>query len=453
MVSVDEGAPGTTPAGAASPYGSAAAGATTDDGKEGEIDESGVVHGSFGLRFVERTTGGTHDTDIYGLLETSIGDAAKDEVTGYVLARAAWDLDKNSNQDLYGGLEDTYSNSVHSNLYEAYADFHENGFSLLRIGRQQLDDTPEYVRFDGVAIETAPDGSARQQYGAYLGQSDYEYESSSSGNKVVGGYFKVRPWEGGKLRLDALHIENGVQQGESQLGSENNDLYAARLGQQFGKEVHVEGAYSVLEEKPRDLDLRATWVRPESGWLVNFWYHELLRTQEFLVEEFDPYYATLTQYEPFRQARVLASKSFEAGYDVTAGLDGRKLKNSDDEGDFNHEFTRYFLTETTHDFVTKDLDFSVTGELWDGNDNTEYATWGVDLTRKWTKAVRMSLGSFYALYKNDFLLNEDRQDVRDYYLTMRYLVDKTLTWSLGIDHEVSDVDNFDTLTAKATWRF
>jgi hypothetical protein len=68
--------------------------------------------------------------------------------------------------------------------------------------------------------------------------------------------------------------------------------------------------------------------------------------------------------------------------------------------------------------------------------------------------VRASLGSYYALFKNDFLLGTDRQDVRTYYLSLKYIVDPRLTWSLGVDHEESsDVDNFDTLTAKATWRF
>ncbi|HTE06545.1 MAG TPA: hypothetical protein VK824_10135 [Planctomycetota bacterium] len=422
----------------------------TDSGAEAATDASdeGPVHGSFGARFVERWTNADHDTDLYGLLETSIGNEKKDEVTGYVLARASWDLDGDQGQAPFGSLSDTDGGPVDTRLYEAYADFHEKGFSLLRLGRQQLADTPEWVRFDGVSGETAEDGALRQQFGLYAGRPHHEFESESSGDKVFGGWYRTRLWQGGKLRLDAMHLED-----EAQLGSADNDLYSARLTQQLGRELNVQGKYTVLEEKPRDLDVRATWVRPESGWLVNVWYHELVRTQSFLAEEFDPYFATLTEYFPFRQGRVMASKSFDAGYDLTAGMDYRRLKDSADEGVFNREFERYFLTGTVSDFLVKDLALSLTGERWDG-DGSDYATWGVDLTRKFSKAVRASLGSYYALFKNDFLLATDREDVRTYYLSLKYIVDARLTWSLGVDHEESsDVDNFDTLTAKATWRF
>jgi hypothetical protein len=428
--------------------GAAGDGEAGEDGEDGTDDDDGKIHGSFGVRYIHRQTSDDHDNDLYGLLETTIGDEEQDAITGYVLARASWDIDGDQGESPFGSLSDTYDGPVDSRLYEAYVDFHEDGFSLLRLGRQSLDETPEWVRFDGVSAETAPSGSRKHQFGAFLGRPNHEYESSTSGDKALGAWYRVRPWEGARLRLDAMHLED-----EAQLGSENNDLLGVRLSQQLGREFAFHGKYTVLEEKPRDFDLRGTWTRPESGWLVSAWYHELVRTQSFLTEEFDPYFQTLTEYFPFRQYRLMASKAFESGYDLTAGMDLRKLKDSGDEGEFNREFERYYLTGAVRDFLVKELTFSATGELWDG-DGSDYSTWGLDLTRQWTPKVRTSLGSYFAAFKNDFLLDEDREDVRTYYLAMKYLVDRTLTWSLGIDHEESsDVDNFDTLTAKATWRF
>jgi hypothetical protein len=57
------------------------------------------------------------------------------------------------------------------------------------------------------------------------------------------------------------------------------------------------------------------------------------------------------------------------------------------------------------------------------------------------------------LFKNDFLLGTERQDVRTYYVLLRLRQDPRLSWSFGYDYEDADIDDFQSLTVKASWRF
>jgi hypothetical protein len=99
-----------------------------------------------------------------------------------------------------------------------------------------------------------------------------------------------------------------------------------------------------------------------------------------------------------------------------------------------------------------DLTLAVTGDYWTSN-GSDANSMGFDLTREFSQTFRGSFGSYYQLYKNDFLLDEERQDVRTYYVAGRYKPEKRLTWGLGFEHEDSDVGDFDTLTARSTWNF
>lgn len=407
-----------------------------------------AVDGSLTTRYIGRWSGGDHDNDIYSLLSAQIGDPEHDPYTGYILGRVSKDLDGSAGENSpFASLEDTYDNSLNGRLYEAYVDFNDAGLDLLRVGRQALYDTPAYVRFDGVAAATEPGGSDRHQIGVYGGQTVHEYESSPDGDSVVGAYVANSMWKGGKTRVDYMHLED-----EQQLGSDNNDLWAAQLQQAVGREVFLKGGYQLLENEPREFDARATWTPTDSGWVVQGSYYELMQTEGSLAEELDPFFDTLQQYFPYSLSRLLLSKTFDAGYSLEGGADLRRVDDAQDEGDFNRDYDRYHLTGTVEDFCVPDLTLAVTGDYWTSN-GSDANSMGFDLTREFSQTFRGSFGSYYQLYKNDFLLDEERQDVRTYYVAVRYKPEKRLTWGLGFEHEDSDVGDFDTLTARSTWNF
>ena len=418
--------------------------------EEEESAEPGAlaIDGSLTSRYIGRWSGGDHDNDIYSLLSATVGDPDKDPYSGYILGRLSKDLDGSAGEDSpYFSLEDTYDNSLNGRLYEAYVDFHDVGLDLLRVGRQSLYDTPAYARFDGASLVTETGGGDRHQFGAYVGRTVHEYESSPAGDAVAGAYVSNSMWKGGKTRIDYMHLED-----DQQLGDENDDLWAAQVQQLFGRELLLHGGYQLLENAPRQFDARATWTPTDSGWMVQGSYYELMQSEGSLAEELDPFFDTLQEYQPYSLSRLLVSKYFDSGYSLEGGADLRRVDDAEDEGDFNRDYDRYHLTGTVEDFLLERLTLALTGDYWASN-GTDSNSMGFDLTREFSEIFRGSIGSYYQLYKNDFLLDEERDDVRTYYVALRYKPEKRLTWGFGFEHEDSDVGDFNTLTARSTWNF
>ena len=176
--------------------------------------------------------------------------------------------------------------------------------------------------------------------------------------------------------------------------------------------------YTRLEERSRDVTARATWREPEWDLVVQGMFYELLQTQRDYALEFDPYYNTALEYKPYYQARGLVTKGFGEHVTVDGGVEARWLRDAADEGDFNHEFQRYFLTPAVQDLLLKGLSIGLTGEYWNSDD--DIWTWGADVTQKVGKELRVSAGTVFSLYKYDYYAAEERDDVRTLYLRARY---------------------------------
>ena len=423
---------------------------------DGDADAEGepapgtiATSGTLNTRYIGRWGEGEDDHDLYSLLGATVGDPEEDPYSAYLLGRVSWDVDGDQGDEdsPFFSLEDTYDHSLNGRVYEAYLDLNDTGLDLLRFGRQALYETPAYVRFDGAALSTERAGEDDHELGAYGGRTVHEYESSPEGDAVYGAYASNSMWKGGRTRLDYMHLED-----EQQLGDERDDLWATQVQQVFGREVRLESGYSWLEGAPREFDARATWLPYEAGWLVQGSYYALLQTEGSLAEEIDPFFDTLQEYFPYSLSRLLVSKTFETGWSLEGGADLRDVDDSEDEGEFNRDYERYHLTSTIEDFVVEDLALALTGDYWT-SDGSDTNSWGVDLTRELSEKLRGSIGSFYQLYKNDFLLDEEREDVRTYYVSLRWRPEKRLTWGLGLEHEDTDIGDFDTLTARSTWNF
>ncbi len=413
-----------------------------------DVEDQSPVHGTLTTRFIARESDDFRDKDLIALVEASVNDPDTDSWNAYVSGRVARDLDGGIDDDgsPFHGIDDTHGDRTHGRLYEAWVESRATGLDVLRVGRQELWETPEWVRFDGLRVETPPEGGWKRQFGFYGGRPA-RLDSSESGDSVWGAWLKQRPWTGGSTRLDVMNLSD-----EERLGSDRNTLLSADVRQQFGTELGMAAAYTWLEGSPRELDLRATWTRPETGWVGQVRYHDLLNEQHVLAEEFDPFSTALLTYQPYWQAGALLAKSFAAGFDLQGGWDMRRLHDAADEGEFNREYERGFLTGAVHDVLVEGVSVTLTGERWSG-DGSEVATWGVDLSREWGRDVSASVGSYYSMYKDDFLLGQEHQDVRTWYAKLKLRSDPTLTWTFGFDHEDNEIDSYDTLTLRAAWSF
>lgn len=409
-------------------------------------DEAGVpVHGSLLLRYRGRRTDGASDHDAYATLSMDIGDPERHAFTGHFMGRVWADLGGDDPDHVFSGLDDTFGHAVSGILYYAYVDAEQiDALEILRIGRQQIWETPAFLVFDGVRAESREDHGL--SFGAYGGLRSQYYDHPTPTDVVAGIYGRAKPWEGGRLRLDYMYLED-----EERLGSGEDDLFGLNLRQLLWEELTLEGNYTVLEGESRDVRLRAQYLDPDSELSLEATYYELLQTQKQQALETDPYYSSLTEYRPFRQVGLLASKAVGAGVVVSLGLDSRKL-DDDDVGEFNHEFERYYVSTAFEDLLLDGLELTLTGDVWD-DDQQDVQTWGLDLTRQFTSMFQGSLGSYYSLYKYDLLQESERDDVRTYYGRLQYDRTEALSFDLQFEYEDDDYEQYQKLVLGSRWLF
>lgn len=431
--------------------GSATAAQSAAAAPKKESDEL-AIHGSLSSRYRARTSGGAHDQDFYETLVLDVGDSRKDGVTAHVMGRLAGDLDGQSDRDgqyVYPNLADAWSDPVQGLLYEAWVDVHDAPkLAALRLGRQSDFQTPVFAYFDGISLATNSAGAWNWRGGAYGGVPVRLYEQSATGDELFGLWGEARPWTGGRVRLDWMHIED-----RDRFAANSNDLLGASLSQRLDERSRVDVNYTRLEETDRDVRVRGTWSDPANDLSVQASWYRLLEVQKSFALEFDPFFESLQDFQPYDQFRLQASKGFGEHWRADGGLDLRRLDESSSEGAYNHDFDRGWLSLVMLDLAAvKGLTLTLTGEVWSSSDQ-DVETWGADLSRKFDDGLTLSGGSSYALYRYDFYLNRERDDVRLWYLRMRKKLGDS--WSLEGSYDFQDdsEDSYHVLTLGAVWRF
>ena len=411
------------------------------------------LHGSLAVRYRGRTNGDDGDHDLGALLALDVVNPDAPWISAHLQARADADLDGTDSNDPFGSLNDTYDKSVVAKLYLAYVDIAldenvDDSPGTLRIGRQSDPLLPEVVRLDGVSYWTNPLGEKEVQLGAYGGIPVHLYESSNDGDRAFGAFVEGRPWRGGRTRFDWMHLED-----EDVLGEGEDDLLALGWWQSLAERWRFETEYTHLEGDPRDLSLRGFWGDAETGTTVRLAYYELLETQRALVTELDPFFEELLDYFPFRQVTLNASRGFGEHVVADAGIDVRRVSDSDDIGEFNRNWDRYYATGTYNDLGTEGLALSLTLDYWNDDEERDTSTIGADLSYTEEDHWRAAVGTYYSLYKYEFLELDERDDVRTYYLRTTYDVSDRLEVELLYELENDDLDTYHTLRVGPRWRF
>jgi hypothetical protein len=418
-----------------------------EGGSEAAGPEPDFVRGQLVSRYWVRWTGRTADHDLYETLSMDLGNEHRDAVTGHVMGRIAADLDgETDGSSQFFGLHDAVGKGIDGWLYDAYADLHRvSGFERVRLGRQATFLTPELAFFDGVSADTEPLSETELQFGLYGGLSSHLYESSHSGDWTFGLYGQFRPWTGGRLRLDWMHLED-----EAVLGPHENDLLGASVWQTVGP-VQIEGQYTNLEGEDRDVRGRLAFVDAESELTLQGTFYQLLQTQGSLVLELDPFYSAMQELYPYWQAGGLIGKGIAEHVEVQAGADVRHVEDVADVGTFNRDYERYYGTLNLYDLVDG-LTLAGTGDLW-YSEGQDIRTWGADITYRCSEATRVSGGSYYSLYKFDLYLNSERDHVRTYYLRVQHKASKAWVLDGSYEFEQTDLDDFHGLRLGVTWHF
>ena len=430
------------PAGAEEAEGSAPA-------EPPEPERGPALHGSSITRYRGRFTGSEDDHDVSESLVLDFGDPERHGFTFHGSGYASYDLDgRGAPDDDFFHTTDTYDQRLYGRLYEAYVDVHRTpGLATVRLGRQMSWDTPELVWFDGATVETVELGRRRVSFGAYGGLPVHFYESSASGDALFGLWLETRPFETTRARLDWLHAED-----ENAFGDHENDLYGLEVWQDLGERVSTWGSYTRLDDEDRDWQLRTTYSDVERAFTAQVSWYQLLETQRDLALELDPFFDSLLEYFPFWSVRALLAKDFDRTLAVQGGADIREVSDEDDVGEFNRDYQRYWLTTSLRELQVEGLEVDLTGERWDG-DGTEIWTWGLDVEQELSERWDTGVGTYYSLYKFDYQLDEERDDVRTWFLRLEYRPRESTRLEMRYDFEHDDFDDYHAVRIAVTQRF
>jgi hypothetical protein len=414
------------------------------------MDVSGFVTTKYRLRATE----GARDQDLYGYLGLDFGNPLSSKVTAHLLARATYDLDGRQDQRgyyVFDSITDTYDSPYNGRIYYAWADVNRvPGMGLIRLGRQLIYDTPVVLYLDGARVETAEmKDLLGLKLGAYGGMPVHLYEPDPSGNAMYGALAQVRPWQGARVRLDWTHADNRYL-----YGAEHNDFYGLGWWQNVTGHFRFNVNYTRLGDQNRDVQAGAVYYNPDQDLLIQGRYYGLLEPQKIYAIDFDPFYAPLGEYVPYHQASAMIYKGLGEKFGVQGGVDGRWLKDKDQESKFNHEFLHYYLTLLLNNAAREGWQASVTGEVWDSYTNQDLVeTYGADLTYRSPRKMRFSMGTDYSLYHYDYYSDTEQQQVRTWYTRLSYNWTDGFRTDLKYRYEYGEFGDFHWLEIGATYEF
>lgn len=406
------------------------------------------VRGSLATRWRGRFDGGAHDQDAYARIALDAGEAERDAWSGSLVADAALDLDgASASSSTFTSLADASDGAVRVRLFEAFVDHRPGGvLATARLGRQIDDRLPVTATWDGLALTTRELGRRRWRFGLYGGIPARFDSAAHAGDVIAGAFVNVEPRIGTRARADWMHVED-----RAYFGDARDDLFALDLRQAVGERIGLQARVSALDGRERDAETRATYTDDEHGFQLLASFQRLFRTQNQLALEFDPFTRQLLEQHPYEQFGVSLSKELGGRVRVESGLEVRHVARVDDEGPFNRDFERAFVTTVLADLARSRLDLVITGDRWNsGTDETSALS--VDLSRPIGERAKLSVGTSYALYHYDLYELEEREHVRSWYLAWRYRRKQGASFDVRYQHEDALSDQ-DTLRVGATWTF
>jgi hypothetical protein len=404
--------------------------------------------GSLWTSYRYRSTYHDHDQDLYQSLLLNIGKPERDTITFTFQGQAFYDLDLNHPDSPFYSVQDTYDSRLTAQLLQAYAELHRLDFiESVKIGRQDWSLIPEVSLFDGISASTIGFTSWHLRFNALAGVPTHLYESSSSGDSIYGGGVEVQPASGTWASLNYASIKDSLESSD-----EHNGFLTFEARQVIKREFQAGARITGVDWELRDVNLRLSYAGVDNGWSGQIAYYKLFHTQKQLVTELDPYVEVLGDEQPFSEWRLLVSKNLSEMWTVDAGIWFRKLEDDGDEGAFNHDFTRYYVTPTMHDWPLDRMSISVTGEFWDAEDQT-VATYGFDITKELNDQLRLSLGSVYEMFKFSPFFGDEREDDTTIYLRGRWNMTENVHGDLDLEWETDSLDTYRTVRVAVGWSF
>ena len=273
--------------------------------------------------------------------------------------------------------------------------------------------------------------------------------ASSTTSATACSATNARPTDRTRIDLRYVHIKD---KNEWVGGEQNDDYLSVALMQQFTDMFRIFGNWNLVGWDTRDVSLRLNIDVRDWDLTINasYFYQDTV-TQEFSTL-LDAYVGILGVSFAYHQASLEITKLYGDHFAVDLGATIRELEDNDDEAAFNREFQRVWITASSYDWPIENLGLSLTFEWWNA-DEDETITVGGEIDWRPMPELRLSAGSFYAAYKYDFFVVDERIDVTTIFLRVRWQVLEDLRLNGRYEYETGDEGDFHFFWAGFDWRF
>jgi hypothetical protein len=382
-----------------------------------------------------RMTDSEDDSDF----TSTLGFSTKNDSNNFhFLGRTSVDIDNNSESNsAFSSISDTYNKNLNMKVYSAYFNLNSNNrLSKFNLGRQSIYDTPESAFFDGMRIESKYLTSHRFKIGLYGGKPVHLYESSSSGDQILGAYAIGSLSSKASIKIDQMRIKDAYR-----TMNYRNDLTNFRYTYRYNKRTRFSMAYSMIDNLDRDINIKVKYINIKTGTSIFLTSYLLINGQQQNALEFSSYQSILQSLEPYYKTRIYIKKKINDIFSLDTGLMFRTMKNIQDKGTYNREYHQYHVGGTFNIPGKTNPVLSINLEQWD-SDNRVVHSYGIDYQSFIKDKYTVGFGSYFSLYKYDIFLNSERDEVQTYHAFLKVKLTKALNLRSSYSYENDDYEAY-----------
>jgi len=410
-----------------------------------------------------RTADGDADLDLISQLAAVVtGKRLRARINARLNADLAGDQQSN---ELLFDTWDTFSGDVQVRTYEAYVAATKlfDGVGELIVGRQFVDEGT-YFHFDGARLNLELDEVLKHLQASLFGGWSVRFrDDPEEDNWLIGlvlrgaaGTTKTR-W-----RLEYFHVSEffaGINQTVIDPVQQpvvlpaqhfDDDLVALSIWHK-AEQIRVFGRFSLLNGEPNELQLRGRWFTKDGKWTVLVEWYQLFERLFDVTNDLTPFAPSLGSYEPYGRLTGRVTYRTE-DWIAQAGLVYRALLDDGVEGQFNHEYVNFYLTATRLDLEDGKLDLSFTVNGYGTSGNRTTAVGGSADYRVLT-TLTLSTGVDYSLWKYDWFLDTEHEDVWSVWVRAKWKARKKVTVEGGVSVDDDRFATYATVFVKVIWRF
>lgn len=426
--------------------------------KAAKKEEGWHIEGQNYLKSRSRWSEEDSDWDLYNFLSLTMKDTKKNpKVKLHFDVLGLWDLNGKPAagvSDDFRDVYDTYDASFHGRAYSAYVDvFKLYPGTQVRLGRQSLYQN-EGLTFDGGFVEHKL--TKKFETRIFYGVPVNDFDSHKGNDFMYGAGFTMKPQENVWARLELMRSQDDR---EAPLDTLTDDIlflsgkykpykYLSLYGRFSWIDSHIPGRGTVDRRHAIKASAKIPKYRMRARLMAIL---QPVPLKDFSTE-FSDLFAAMQEFKPYYQVSGYLMKEFGDFVAGEAGCDIRELKHSKDEGAVNREFVRPYLTVTLSDLLLKDGELEVTFEYWDTIDH-DILTFDASYTQEFYEKLKAAVGTSYEAYDYDNITMEEKENVRSYFLKLKYKLTKSAWLRAKYSYVDDKYDSFSKLELALQLKF